>query len=114
MKKMIENYEIPIAFAPNSDERDFFKNRRSALRNNEYNLNLKGWKLAHIEPIGLKKRQPLNERDIEDLKQHFIKFLDPSNMFLIPKNWSGIAEAEEIVEVFRANRNKLLKALNNI
>lgn len=112
VKQLVENYEIPLAFAPLPEERKYFKNNPSAFRSKEHNLNLQGWKLAHIEPVGLKSRQLLQERDIEELEIHFMKFLDPSNMFVVPKRWSGIAEAEEIIEVFRANRKRRLKAYN--
>ena len=110
---MLLDRKIPVAFAPLPDERRYLEGSPDELRRKEYNLNLQGWKLAHIEPIGLKSRHPLKDRDIKELENHFMKFLDPSNMFVVPKKWAGIAEAEESIDVFRAN-SKRRKIAHNI
>ena len=112
IKQMLLDRRVPIAFAPLPDERRYFSSSSHELRRKEYDLNLQGWKLAHIDPVGLKSRHSLKDRDIEELEIHFMKFLDPSNMFVVPKRWSGIAEAEEIIEVFRANQKRRCIAHN--
>ena len=64
------------------------------------NLNVAGWKLAHIEPIGLQKLQP-DVCSIERLQRHLVSFLSPSNMFAVPKQWAGLGEVPEFVVAIR-------------
>ncbi len=66
------------------------------------NPNEKGWKVAHIEAIGINSRTPLESVDLKILTDHFFKFLNPANMFLIPKKYSGLAEIEEFLKSLQA------------
>ena len=43
-----------------------------------------GWKVCHIEPVKL-GRGDLRTRDLNDIENHFLRFMAPSNMFLIPQ-----------------------------
>jgi len=110
LKRLISKHAVPIAFAPLKEERKYFKDHPGSLRHKDYNLNLKGWKLAHIEPVGLHTNKPISEIEIEKLETHFKKYLDPSNMFVVPKMWSGVAETVEMISVFRANSKRRLKS----
>lgn len=101
IKNLLNKDEIPISLALKANEliKAKYKCKLSSV-----NLNQKGWKLAHINPVGIKKR--LNEDNfknlpIEELITHFVKFMSPSNMFLIPKRWSGMAEVPEVIDVFK-------------
>ena len=101
IKNLLNKDEIPISLALKEHEliRAEYKCKLSSV-----NLNKKGWKLAHINSVGIKKR--LNEDNlknlpIEELIAHFVKFMSPSNMFLIPKQWSGLAELPEVIDVFK-------------
>lgn len=62
--------------------------------------NEKGWKIAHIKRIGINSKTKLEHENIDILKSHFLNFMDPGNMFLIPKKYSGIAESEIFLEHF--------------
>ena len=68
------------------------------------NPNNRGWKVAHVEPVGLRQRGELEEMSLSDLGSHFIRFLNPSNMFVVPTKWAGLSEIDEVVELFRTNR----------
>lgn len=61
-----------------------------------------GWKLAHIEDVGLNTRAPLESLPIAVLEAHFRKLVMPSNMFAVPKHWAGLGEVPEIIDAFRA------------
>ncbi|MCB1560003.1 MAG: hypothetical protein KDI75_02705 [Xanthomonadales bacterium] len=63
-----------------------------------HSLSDRGWKLAHIQPIGLRTRTTLEGQRLERLQRHFRDFLAPSNAFLVPKAWSGIGELAEVSE----------------
>lgn len=68
------------------------------------NPNKRGWKVAHIESVGLRQRGEIQEMHIGDLEAHFVRLLSPSNMFAVPKKWSGFSEIEEVVTLFRSSK----------
>ena len=63
-------------------------------------LNALGWKVAHIEDVGL-GRGALETVEFDRLAQHFLRFLSPSNMFVVPLKWAGIAELPEVAAAMR-------------
>ena len=67
------------------------------------NPNNRSWKIAHIESVGLRQRGEIREMHITDLEAQFIRFLDPSNMFSVPKTWAGFSEIDEVVRVFKSH-----------
>ncbi|MDR1781259.1 MAG: hypothetical protein LBR50_11130 [Tannerella sp.] len=91
----LKNGNIPIAMVPCKSA--VF---RGSLAKSIHNVNTKGWKLAHIKPVGLNTRQPVEDIDIDELKDHHKKLLSPSNMFVVPLKYSGIAEIDEFINVF--------------
>ena len=63
----------------------------------KFSLNKEGWKLCHIEPIGLNDKTPVEEIDIKRLEEHFIKLASPGNMFVVPLEIGGIGEIQEFI-----------------
>lgn len=55
-------------------------------------------KLCHIVGIGLNTRTPIGRIDLPTLKQHMRYFLDPKNMFVIPKAYSGLGECPAFID----------------
>lgn len=103
--------EIPIAYALGGAEGAEARYRCtiSVLRQS---LNDLGWSVRHIEPVGiLPQRTQIEEIPIECLKEHFVRLLSPSNMFLVPKIWAGLGELPEMLEVARrfAPRGELIR-----
>ena len=88
---------LPIAMILKSDE--CASAEYSGTLSSIANLNKLGWKLCHIKPVGLRTRIPIEELPIERLLDHFRLLLDPANMFLMPKNWGGLGEIEEVTSV---------------
>jgi hypothetical protein len=60
-------------------------------------VNTYGWKLCHIDHVGLKSRVPTAELPLERLIRHFGLLLRPSNHFLVPLAWSGLGEVPEVI-----------------
>jgi len=60
-----------------------------------------GWKLAHVDSVGLRTRTPLEEVPLDRLKEHLRRFLSPSNHFAVPKVWAGLGELPEVLAVIR-------------
>jgi hypothetical protein len=64
-------------------------------------VNNRGWKLGHIDEVGLNTQTPLSEIPIDTLKRHFCDLLKPSNHFLVPLAWAGLGEVPEIIVQIR-------------
>lgn len=89
-----EEQKIPIAKILSKAER--INLSYGTTLSTEYDVNQHGWKLGHIERIGLRNQGEIRSMDIEKLKAHHRAFLLPSNMFLVPKQWAGLAEIDVI------------------
>ena len=98
---MIEEDRIPVAKILKQSERKIarFTCTMSSLKME--NPNSAGWKLAHIESVGLKDRRGLEALDMVVLQNHFTRLMTPSNMFVVPKKYAGLAELPEFCEQFR-------------
>jgi hypothetical protein len=96
IKKLLSEDRLPVSFAPAKKEMERAKYKCTL---GKIDLNQRGWKLAHINPVGLKTRRPLENIPIDILKEHFRKLMSPSNMFLVPKKWSGLAEFPEMIKL---------------
>jgi hypothetical protein len=94
--------EIPVAMAFTAAEKvgAHFRCTRAMIDG----PNARGWKVAHIDDIGLGYAGHIEHIDHTMLSEHFRKFLSPSNMFLVPKAYAGVAETPEFVQVFRERR----------
>jgi hypothetical protein len=88
---------IPVSFAHKSGEHSL---RRFHCTLRKHTVNKAGWKLCHIDPVGLRSRIPLREVPIEVLKRAFFDLLDPKNFFVLPITWGGLGEAPEFIRAF--------------
>ena len=94
VREWFERDEIPVAFALKSEERNLAKFRCMLRRPN---VNTHGWKLCHVEGVGMKNRTPLVQIPIAEVKTAFCRLLDPGNYFLLPKSLGGLGEVEVFV-----------------
>jgi len=70
------------------------------------NVNKRGWKLCHIEDVGLKTKIAINTLSLEILMKHFKLLMAPSNHFLIPLDWGGLGEVPEVIDEIAAIEKK--------
>ncbi len=91
---LIQNNEFPIAFIRKKNEHNTLVGKMVA--DKETRLNKHGWKLAHIKRIALKRGENIS---LQDYKDHHLSFLSLNNMYLIDKNYSGIAEVKMFNEI---------------
>ena len=94
MKAFLRQDEIPFSFATKKTEMDKVVHKKTL---GKFSLNKEGWKLCHIEPIGLNDKTPVEEIDIKRLEEHFIKLASPGNMFVVPLEIGGIGEIQEFI-----------------
>jgi hypothetical protein len=97
---LLRSYDVPVAMVFRKDEyeRAVYKGR---LRNCQSTA-AKGWRLGHIEGIGLKRRGEIKDFPLSEIKLHFVRFMSPDNMFLVPAEWGGLAEAKSFVNGYRS------------
>jgi hypothetical protein len=97
---MLDSDEIPVAFAMGPREREA---ARLTCTLGKFGVNAHGWKLAHVKDIGL-NRVDLQNIAGSVLEEHFLSFLSPCNMFLVPMQWAGLAEVKAFAQHFRCER----------
>ena len=93
--KMLKNDEIPMCFARKKEDANKIKFKK-VLGN--YSVNKRGWKLCHIDSVGLNSKAPIQKIDINELEKHFIKLGNPKNMFLLPLEIGSLGEIQEFIE----------------
>ncbi len=93
IRQLLEQKEIPIALALTRIEKEGAKHTKT-----QGEFALSDWKVCHIEEIGLNKRGDIEHIDINLLEKHFVNFLSPKNMFLIPKSIAGLGEVQEFID----------------
>jgi hypothetical protein len=97
--ELIGKDRIPVTMALTSREKENVK-YRCTLR--ELQRDIPGpstrWKLGHIDDVGLKVQGSPDNLDIAILREHFIRLMTPSNMFVVPKKYAGLAELPEFYQ----------------
>ncbi len=96
---MQERDQIPVALALEKSEKGVATYK--CCLPGRGNLNKRGWKLCHIEGVGLLERKETGELPIEKLEDRFRKLLSPRNMFVVPKDRSGLGELPEMIAAVR-------------
>lgn len=95
----IQSNRVPVAMVLKAVERA--QASLTCTLRAEHNLNTAGWKLAHIEPVGLRMTRAVEDIELARVQSHHRLLMSPSNMFLVPREWAGLGELPEVQEVFR-------------
>ena len=98
VRQLLEDDKIPMQFAIRAADRSYVKYRCTL---GKYSVGNAGWKLCHIEPVGLNTQKPIEEIAITVLETAFRDLVNPGNHFLVPKDWGGIGEATEFITEMR-------------
>ena len=93
-EKLFKN-EIPFCFVLKSSTKAMVTHTTTL---GKYSLNKEGWKLCHIDPVGLRNNIKIADQNIVILKEKFFALSNPKNMFLVPKEIGGIGEIQEFIE----------------
>lgn len=91
---------IPVAMIFKSGEKVGARYRHTL--NCECSVNRRGWRLGHIEDVGLNMRALLPDISLDILVAHFVRSMSVPNMFLIPLAWSGLAELAPVTRAIAA------------
>ena len=65
---------------------------------------LSGWKVCHIEPVGFNTNKPIEELSINQIENHFRKYANPNNMFLLPKDLGPLREIQLFIDEQKSDR----------
>ena len=93
LRDMLSQNEIPMVFMQTAVIKEKGKYTKPL-----GNFSLPEWKLCHIEPIGFNTNKSLEEIDINDIKEHFWKYANPKNMFVLPKEIGDLGEIPIFIE----------------
>ena len=94
IKTMLFKDEIPMCFAIKKEDVNKVKYRKTL---GQYSVNRRGWKLCHIDGVGLNSKMKIAEIEIAELENHFIKLANPKNMFLLPLEIGSLGEIQEFI-----------------
>jgi hypothetical protein len=93
LKEMLSCNEIPMVFM---QTKDILKNGKYTRPLGAYSL--PEWKLCHIEPVGFNSNKAIDELDIIDIQEHFRKYANPYNMFVLPKEIGDLGEIQLFID----------------
>ena len=92
-KEILQNNMIPMLFMRTKDGKQKAKYSKPLGTDA-----LQGWKLCHIEPIGFNSSKSINEIDIHSIEEHFRKYANPYNMFVLPKEIGDLGEIQVFID----------------
>lgn len=93
VKEMLQNNMIPMVFMQTKDVKQKAKYSKPLGTDA-----LQEWKLCHIEPIGFNSSKSINEIDINSIEEHFRKYANPYNMFVLPKEIGDLGEIQVFID----------------
>lgn len=93
LKRMLRDNEIPMVMMQTKDIRKSAKYTKPL-----GGYSLTGWKVCHVEPVGFNTNKPIEELSIVQIEEHFRKYANPNNMFLLPKEIGALGEMQEFID----------------
>lgn len=96
VKELLKRNELPMVFMQTEEIREKAKYTKQL---GSYALS--GWKLCHIQSVGLNTNKSIEELNISDIEDHFRKYANPNNMFVLPKEIGYLGEIDVFIEELR-------------
>ncbi len=90
---------VPVAMALSAKEGQTAQFR--AVLGRRHCVNTYGWKLDHVEEVGLNARARIEGMDIEALKRHFRLLMKPSNIVLVPAALKGLGDLPTFLDTIK-------------
>ncbi len=100
IREVLRNDKLPVALALKAAERRVA--RYQCTLSQAVTVNTRGWKLGHLDAVGIGRCDALQSAELSRLQFHFLRLMSPANQFVIPLQWAGLAEIEEVRRAFRA------------
>lgn len=93
IKELLKQNELPMVFMATKEIKEKAKYNKPLGTNP-----LSNWKLCHIAPIGFNTHTSIMNLEIADIKDHFRKYINPNNMFVLPKEIGYLGEIDIFIE----------------
>lgn len=93
VKELLKRNELPVIFMQTEEIRAKAKYTKQL---GSYALS--GWKLCHIQSVGLNTNKSIEELNISKIEDHFRKYANPNNMFVLPKEIGYLGEIDVFIE----------------
>ncbi len=107
IRTMLAKDIIPVVMIQKAVEKPWAKYHCSLGK--QFNVNEFGWKLAHIEKVGLHSRTALDIVSLDRLIIQFLRLMTPANMFVVPLAWAGIAEIDSVMQAIASSNQKTFR-----
>ena len=92
IKKLIHDDEIPVMFIATKELKENAKYKKAL------GSIFEGWKLCHIESVGFNSNKKITDLSMDEIKSHFKKYVNPNNMFALPKEIGDLGELKDFIE----------------
>ena len=93
IKELLQYNELPMVFMATKEIKAKAKYTKSL---GSYALS--NWKVCHIQPVGFNTNTSIEDLEISDIEDHFRKYVNPNNMFLLPKEIGYLGEIDVFIE----------------
>lgn len=93
IKELLSQKELPVVFMATKETKAKAKYTKSLGR-----YALSDWKLCHIQPVGFNTNTSIEDLEISDIEDHFRKYVNPNNMFVLPKEIGYLGEIDVFIE----------------
>ena len=93
IKELLQDNELPMVFMATKEIKAKAKYTKSL-----GSLCLSNWKVCHIQPVGFNTNASIEDLEISDIENHFRKYVNPNNMFLLPKEIGYLGEIDVFIE----------------
>ena len=93
IKELLSQKELPMVFMATKEIK---ANAKYTKPLGSYALS--NWKLCHIHPVGFNTNTNIEDFKIYDIEDHFRKYVNPNNMFVLPKEIGYLGEIDVFIE----------------
>ena len=93
IKELLSHKELPMVFMATKEIKANAKYTKPL-----GSCALSDWKLCHIHPVGFNTNTSIEDLKIPDIEDHFRKYVNPNNMFVLPKEIGYLGEIDVFIE----------------
>lgn len=95
----IADHRVPVTMAMNLAE--IAAARMKGVLAKQPSAYKKGWKVDHIDEVGLGQKLRVEDIPLTDLKSHFRRLMKPSNIVLVPSVLKGLGDMPAFIEAIK-------------
>lgn len=93
IKELLQNNELPMVLMATSEIKKNAKYTKTLGCQS-----LSNWRVCHIQSVGFNTNTSITDLDISEIKEHFRKYVNPNNMFVLPKEIGYLGEIDVFIE----------------